>query len=132
MEKDPLTYNIIGCAMNVHSELGNGFQEVIYQRCLAIELKRAGISFQREQSQTIYYKGLYVGTRRADFVIEKSVTVELKAKIKLEDVHIAQAKNYVVAYDLPKGLLINFGSKSLEYKLLYNPKYHPKVYKDKP
>lgn len=120
IDKDELTYKIIGCAMKVHNTLGPGFQEVIYQRCLAIELKRAGVSFAREQEQAIYYEGIHVGTRRADFVVENRVVVEIKAVVALEDVHLAQAKNYVVAYDFPLGLLINFGSKSLEKKLLFN------------
>ena len=124
MVKDELTYNIIGCAMKVHNKLGNGFQEVIYQRCLAIELERAGIVFGREVEQIIYYDEIEVGTRRADFIVENKVVVELKALIALEDVHLAQAKNYVVAYDFTKGLLINFGAKSLEYKLIFNPKYN--------
>jgi len=128
--RDELTYRIIGCAMKVHNTLGPGFQEVIYQRCLAIELDRAGISFLREQEHTIYYEGIEVGTRRADFVVEEKVVVELKALVNLEDVHLAQAKNYVVAYDFPLGLLINFGSQSLQYKLLFNPKYHPKPNSD--
>jgi GxxExxY protein len=126
MEKDELTYKIIGCAMKVHNTLGPGFQEVIYQRCLAIELGRVGLEFLREQEHTIYYEGIEVGTRRADFVIENKIVVEIKALANLEDVHLAQAKNYVVAYDFPNGLLINFGSQSLQYKLLFNPKYHPK------
>jgi GxxExxY protein len=124
MEKDELTYKIIGCAMKVHNTLGNGFQEVIYQRCLAIEMEKESIGFDRELEQTIYYDGREVGTRRADFVVENKVIVELKAIIGLEDVHLAQAKNYVVAYDFTKGLLINFGAKSLEYKLIFNPKYN--------
>jgi len=122
MEKDILTYSVIGCAMKVHKTLGNGFQEVIYQRCLAIELKRAGLSFEREVEQTIFYEGIDVGTRRADFVIENEVVVELKALVNLENVHLAQAKNYVVAYNFEKGLLINFGSLSLQYKLIFNSK----------
>lgn len=122
MEKDKLTYDIIGCAMNVFNTLGNGFQEVIYQRCLAIELEMKGINFEREVEQTVHYKGIIVGTRRADFVIENKLTVELKALVNLEDVHLAQAKNYVVAYNFEKGLLINFGSKSLQYKLIFNSK----------
>ncbi|MDD4969650.1 MAG: GxxExxY protein [Paludibacter sp.] len=120
MEKDPLTYQIIGCAMKVHKTLGNGFQEVIYQRCLAIELERSGLEFKREVEQTIYYEGIHVGTRRADFVVENKVVVELKALINLEDVHLAQAKNYVVAYKFERGLLINFGATSLQYKLIFN------------
>ncbi len=130
MIKDDLTYKIIGCAMKVHNTLGNGFQEVIYQRCLAIELEKAGLGFVREEEQTIYYEGIDVGTRRADFVVEDKVIVELKALINLEDVHLAQAKNYVVAYDFAKGLLINFGAVSLQHKLVFNPKYNsanPKI-----
>ena len=123
MTLDELTYKINGCAMKVHNTLGNGFQEVIYQRCLAIELEKANISFQREQEHTIYYDGVEVGTRRADFIVEENVVVELKALINLEDVHLAQAKNYVVAYDKPIGLLINFGGRSLQFKKMYNPKY---------
>lgn len=115
-----LTYKIIGCAMKVHNKMGPGFQEVIYQRCLAIELERAGVAFAREQEQPVYYDGIQVGTRRADFVVENQVVVELKAVVRLEDVHLAQAKNYTVAYNFPLGLLINFGSKSLEYKLIFN------------
>jgi GxxExxY protein len=106
--------------------MGPGFQEVIYQRCLAIELVRAGMSFLREKEQIVYYQEIEVGKRRADFVVEEKVVVELKAIVNLEDVHMAQAKNYTVAYDFPLGLLINFGAQSLQYKLLFNPKYYPK------
>jgi GxxExxY protein len=87
MERDELTYKVIGCAMKVHNTLGNGFQEVIYQRCLAIELTKVGVGFKREQEQTIFYDGIDVGIRRADFVVEDRLTVELKAVISLEDVH---------------------------------------------
>ena len=116
--------------MKVHNTLGNGFQEVIYQRCLAIEMERAALNFGREIEQTIHYENIEVGTRRADFIVEEKVVVELKALINLEDVHLAQAKNYVVAYDLPVGLLINFGANSLQFKKIFNPKYnpvHPKI-----
>jgi GxxExxY protein len=123
MEKDELTYTIIGCAIEVHNTLGNGFQEVIYQRCLAIEMETQGLGFVRESEIPVYYKGIEVGSRRADFVVENTVVVELKALIQLEDVHLAQAKNYLVAYNFPKGLLINFGSISLQYKLVFNSKY---------
>lgn len=126
MIKNELTYKIIGCAMNVHNTIGPGFQEVIYQRCLKMELEESGLNFEREKNQAIFYKDVQVGTRRADFVVEEKVIVEIKAVTKLEDVHLAQAKNYTVAYDFPLGLLINFGGKSMEYKLLFNPKYHPK------
>ena len=132
MSLDELTYKINGCAMKVHNTLGNGFQEVIYQRCLALELQKAGLNFGREIKQTIFYEGIEVGVRRADFVVEKNVIVELKAVINLENVHLAQAKNYVVAYDFPIGLLINFGAVSLQFKKVFNSKYnstnlaHPK------
>src|SRR3712207_4950868 len=106
MQYDELTYKVIGCAMKVHNALGNGFQEVIYQRCLAIELEKARVAFLREVEQTIYYDGIDVGTRRADFVVDEKIIVELKALLNLEDVHLAQAKNYVVAYDFTIGLLI--------------------------
>lgn len=105
--------------MEVHKTLGNGFQEVIYQRCLAIELQRAGTQFLREADQPIYYKDEHVGTRRADFIIEDKLIVELKALIKLEDVHLSQAKNYLTAYNFNTGLLINFGSSSMEYKRIF-------------
>ena len=110
--------------MKVHNILGNGFQEVIYQRCLAIEFRKAGLDFDREKEQTIFYEGAEVGTRRADFIIESKVLAELKALINLEDVHIAQAKNYLVAYDLPVGLLLNFGARSLQFKKVYNPNFN--------
>lgn len=122
MNIEDITYKIIGCAMKVHNTLGNGFQEVIYQRCLAIELERAGLSFEREKDQIIFYDGINVGSRRADFVVEDCVIVELKALVDLEDVHLAQAKNYVVAYNFKVGLLINFGSISLQYKKVFNNK----------
>lgn len=119
-----LTYKIIGCAMKIHNKMGPGFQEVIYQRCLAIELERARLSFAREKEQPVFYDGIQVGMRRADFVVENQVVVELKAVVKLEDAHLAQAKNYTVAYGFPLGLLINFGGKSLEYKLMFNNRQH--------
>lgn len=122
MVTEELTYKIIGCAMKVHNTLGNGFQEVIYQRCLAIEMSKAGLSFEREKDQIIYYDNVEVGTRRADFIVENCVMVETKAIINLEDVHLAQAKNYVVAYDFSIGLLINFGSVSLQFKRVFNQK----------
>ncbi len=123
MEKDELTYTIIGCAIKVHNRLGPGFQEVIYQRGLAIELKKTNLEFSREKEQAIFYDGIQVGTRKADFIVENKVVVELKAKSRLEDLHLVQAKNYTVAYSFPTGLSINFGGKSLEYKLIFNPKY---------
>ncbi len=124
MNLDAITYKIIGCSMKIHNTLGNGFQEVIYQRCLAIELEKGALSFAREKEQPIFYEEIQVGTRRADFIVEDKVIVELKAVINLENVHLAQAKNYVVAYDFPVGLLINFGATSLQYKKIFNPKYN--------
>jgi GxxExxY protein len=124
MELNDITYKINGCAMKVHNTLGNGFQEVIYQRCLAIELTKANLQFGREVEQDIYYDGTKVGTRRADFVVEDKIIVELKAVIRLEDVHLAQAKNYIVAYNFPIGLLINFGAASLEFKKLFNQRHN--------
>lgn len=123
MQLDEITYKINGCAMKVHQVLGNGFQEVIYQRCLAIELEKAKLNFGREIEQEIFYENHLVGTRRSDFIVEDMIVVELKALIELEDVHLAQAKNYLIAYQKPLGLLINFGSKSLQFKKVYNPKY---------
>ena len=120
MELNDITYKVNGCAMKVHNAMGNGFQEVIYQRCLAIEFDKVKLNFGREVEQNIYYEGIQVGTRRADFVVEDCVIVEIKAVIRLEDVHLAQAKNYVVAYNFPIGLLINFGSPSLEFKKVFN------------
>ena len=115
---DQLTHNIIGCAMKVHNTLGNGFQEVIYQRCLAIEMNNQGLAFAREQEMPIFYEGNKVGTRRVDFLVEDKVLVELKAVIQLEDVHLAQALNYLEAFQLELGLLINFGARRLEFKRL--------------
>jgi GxxExxY protein len=97
-----LTGKIIGCAMKVHSALGNGFQEVIYQRCLAIEMGKAGLGFGREFEMTIYYDGFDAGTRRVDFLVEEKIMVELKAVAQLEDVHLAQALNYLEAYKLDR------------------------------
>ena len=118
-----LTGKIIGCAMEVHKILGNGFQEVVYQRALEEEFAARDISAQREFEMYIFYKGKVVGTRRVDFFVEDTVSVEIKALIKLEDVHFSQAINYLEAYNLEIGLLINFGAKSLECKRLINSKF---------
>lgn len=118
-----LTSKVIGCAMRVHSALGNGFQEVIYQRALAIEFNIAEIPFSREFEMPIYYHNLQIGTRRVDFLVADVLSVELKAITKLEDVHFAQAINYLEAYNLEVGLLINFGERSLNFKRLQNKKY---------
>ena len=120
-----LTYQLNGAAMKVHNVLGCGFQEVIYQRCLAIEFSKDEIDYVRELSHPIYYEGREVGSRRADFVVGNNVVVEIKAVKELEDVHLAQVKNYLVAYEKPVGLLLNFGSESLQIKKVYNPKFFP-------
>lgn len=122
---DKLTHKIIGCAMKVHSSLGNGFQEVIYQRALAIELAYEGIAFQRELEMHVYYRNEQIGTRRVDFFIEEKVMLEIKAIEQLEGVHKAQAINYCEAYNIADGLLINFGNTSLQFKRVYSKKLIP-------
>ena len=106
--------------MTVHSALGNGFQEVIYQRAMEIEMKFQGLKFEREKEMSIFYREYEIGTRRADFFVEELIMVEIKAIIKLDDVHLAQAMNYLEAYKMEIGLLINFGAKSLEFKRVHN------------
>ena len=118
-----LTSKIIGCAMETHKRLGNGFQEVIYQRALEIEMRLDGMEFSREFEMPIFYRDEQIGTRRVDFLVEGIVSVELKAITKLEDVHLAQAINYLEAYNLEIGLLINFGETSLVFKRLNNKKF---------
>lgn len=117
-----LTHKIIGCAMEVHNQMGNGFQEVIYQRALAIEFSLQNLSFQRELEMGLEYKGENVGTRRVDFFVEELVMVEIKAIEKLEGVHKAQAINYCEAYNIADGLLINFGAERLQYHRVFNKK----------
>lgn len=120
-----LTGKIIGCSMEVHKILGNGFQEVIYQRALEEEFILQNVPAQREFEMKIFYKEKIVGTRRVDFFVDNAVSLEIKALTKLEDVHLTQAINYLEAYNLEIGLLINFGAKSLEYKRLINSKFDP-------
>jgi GxxExxY protein len=122
-----LAGKIIGCAMEVHRQLGNGFQEVIYQRALGIEMRSQKLDFSREHEMDIFYKGENIGLRRVDFFVEGKIMVELKATIQLEDVHLAQAINYLEAYGLDIGLLINFGNTSLQFKRVMKPnKNHSK------
>ncbi len=121
-EIDKLTHKIIGCAMTVHNTLGNGFQEVIYQRALAIEFSHQGISFAREMDMELFYREESIGTRRVDFFVEGDVMVELKAVEALNGIHKAQAINYCEAYNIADGLLLNFGSTSLEYHRVFNKK----------
>ena len=118
-----LTGKIIGSAMEVHKILRNGFQEVIYQRALQKEMALQGLSISREHEMPIFYKEEQIGTRRVDFLIAGVISVEFKSITKLEDVHLAQAINYLEAYNLEIGLLINFGAKSLEFKRLINSKF---------
>ncbi len=117
-----ITKLIIGCCMEVHNRLGNGFQEVVYQRALEIELKLAGINFLKEMELPIFYRNVEISRRRVDFFIEGEIMVEIKAVTELEDGHLAQAINYLEAYKKETGLLINFGSPRLEFKRVYNNK----------
>ena len=120
MVNEEITKKIIGCAMKVHTTLGNGFQEVVYQRALAIEMEYNGLHYEREKEMDIFYRARNIGTRRVDFFVEGKIMVELKALIELADVHLAQAMNYLEAYNMEIGLLINFGAKSLQFKRVHN------------
>lgn len=120
LKHDDITRRIIGCAMRVHTQLGNGFVESVYQKSLEIEMTLEGLSFVREKVMSIYYREIEVGRRRVDFFVENLVMVELKALIEMDDVHLAQALNYLEAYNIEIGLLLNFGSKSLTFKRLLN------------
>jgi len=126
-----LTEKIIGCAMEVHKLLGNGFQEVIYQRALAIEFDLQGLSYEREKEMPVFYKEHQIGTRRVDFLVENVISVELKAITQLENTNLSQAINYLEAYDLEIGLLINFGAKTLEFKRVINKKFKQKAQQPK-
>jgi len=121
-----LTAKIIGCAMRVHAAMGNGFQEVLYQRALEIELFDSKLNFSREFELPVYYKNIPIGSRRVDFLVQEVICVELKAVVQLEDVHLAQGLNYLEAFNLEVGLLINFGANSLQVKRLQNKKVKTK------
>lgn len=125
-QPDKITHSIIGCAMEVHNILGNGFQEVVYQRALSIEMNLRNIEHQREFEMPLSYKGFDIGSRRVDFLVMNEISIEIKAIINLEDVHLAQAMNYLEAYNLQTGLLINFGAKSLQFKRLFNKSWKSK------
>jgi GxxExxY protein len=119
MKYSDITERVIGAAMRVHGALGNGFQEVIYQRAMAIEMTLAKLSFHREFEMPVMYREQQIGTRRVDFFVENSVMVELKVVTELQDVHLAQAMNYLEAFKLEVGLLINFGARSLQFKRVH-------------
>src|SRR5687767_7468026 len=120
MVHEALTHRIIGCAMQVHRTFGNGFKEVIYQRALKIEFELDNLKFEREQEMSIDYRDRAIGKRRVDFFVENSIMVEIKAITKLEDVHLAQAMNYLECYKIHIGLLLNFGQRSLDFKRVRN------------
>ena len=120
-----VTKAIIGCAMSVHGELGSGFPELIYQRGLAVEMQEVGLSFQGEVHLPVFYKDTNIGARRADFLVEGQVLVELKALNELVDANFAQVVNYLKAYKLEVALLINFGEASLRHRRFrHNPTRH--------
>jgi GxxExxY protein len=119
---EEVTHGIIGCAMQVHRTLGNGFPEVIYQRAMELEMAAKGIAFEREKEVPIQYRGEQIGVRRVDFLVEGNVMVELKAVVRLEEVHLAQVLNYLEAYQMHVGMLINFGARSLKFKRVHNHK----------
>lgn len=123
MKYTNITEKILACVFKVHSTLGNGFQEIIYQPAMEIEMSKSGLSFMREFEMPIHYESIQIGTRRVDFLVEGNISVELNAVIKSDDVHLAQGLNYLEAYNLEVGMLLNFGAKSLEYKRLFNKKY---------
>lgn len=126
-----ITEKIIGAAFRVHGALGNGFQQVIYQNAMELEFKLIHLDFEREVDMPIYYMDQQVGTRRIDFLVNNLISLELKAIIKLEDVHIPQGINYLEAYNLEIGLLINFGAKRLEFNRFTNKKYRPQIIQNK-
>jgi len=127
---DKLTHKIIGCAMEVHNQIGNGFQEVVYQRALSIEFNLNSISHQRELEMPLEYKGHNVGTRRVDFFVEEKVMLEIKAVEKILPVHKTQAINYCEAYKVADGLLINFGGERLQYNRVFNKKLKNRLKQD--
>ena len=120
-----LTHQVIGCAMEVHRVLGPGFQEYIYQRALVIEMKTAGIKFEEEFELSIFFKGERIGLRRVDFLIDKKVLLEIKARSEIENSHLAQAINYIEASNIDTGLLVNFGAASLQFKRIHNKRLFP-------
>lgn len=117
-----ITHKLIGCAMRVHIAMKSGHRENVYQRCLAIEMKRAGLIFKQEADMPIYFIDVIVGRRRVDFLVEEKICVEIKAQTNLEKEHLAQAINNLETHHLEIGLLLNFGSGNLQYRRIYNNK----------
>lgn len=122
MKYEEITFKIIACAMEVHKKLGPGYPEYIYHRALIIEFKLQNVVFISEYEIKIYYKGELVGLRKVDFLVDRTIPVEIKAATELSDLNIAQAKNYLEAGGIEIGLLINFGSSSLQFKRMINNK----------
>ena len=115
-----LTGKIIGCAMKVHRVIGPGFPEIIYMRCLIIELKNSGLSCEAEVERDIYYEGIKVGSRRLDLLVDNKVIIELKAVTEVEPLFYNQIINYLKIFKIEIGLLINFGNISLQYRRFAN------------
>lgn len=115
-----VTRQIIGAAMDVHNELGNGFLEKVYENALVIELRQRGLKIERQKPITVYYKTEVVGEYQADLIVEEAVLVELKCVEKMIGAHYSQLANYLKATGIKVGLLINFGASSLEWKRMVN------------
>lgn len=125
MNVEEVTYTVNRCANKVYTTLGNGFKKSVYQESLAIELEEAGLKFRKNVEQSLFYKGLEVGNKLVDFVIEDAVVVEIETLMNLENLHLMQAKKSITAYNVKLGLLINFGADDLQLKTIYNavPKF---------
>lgn len=122
-----VTETIIGLCMKIHRTIGKGFPEYIYQRALEIELRQINFVFQREKEWNVYYEGIHIGKRRVDFIINENVLVELKAISHFEPSNYNQIINYLQAFNMPIGLLINFGKDSLEFKRFTNNKFKSNI-----
>src|SRR6476469_9755533 len=116
MKHQEITETILGSAMKVHSHFGRGFAEIIYQRSLKIELEEKGFKCGLEVGKNIYYKGVLVGKRRLDLIVNDKVLVELKAISELDWLEYNNVVNYLKVFNIEVGLLLNFGSKSLQFK----------------
>ena len=116
MEDHELTEKIIGCAMKVHTVLGPGFLESVYQKALAHELQKAGLKVECEKAIAVYYDGVAVGEFSSDMLVEGRVMLELKANQSLAPANEVQLVNYLTATGIETGLLLNFGAERLEFK----------------